>query len=56
MDEDRPTRFKGTRLWGTNLKDAHIENCELLNFDNIDLQEMQDKIRHGKLKIIHNAS
>jgi hypothetical protein len=56
MDEGRPTRFKGTRLWGTNLKDADIEFCELDNFDNIDLQGVQNIINHGKLKIIQVAS
>jgi hypothetical protein len=52
MDEGRPTRFRSTRLWGTNLKDAAIEFCELHNFDNIDLQSIQDKISEGKIKII----
>jgi hypothetical protein len=52
MDQGRPTRFKGTRLWGTNLKDADIEFCELQNFDHVDLEKVQHKIHEGKLKII----
>ena len=53
MDEGRPTRFIGTRLWGTNLNDSEIEFCELHNFDNINLQSIQNIINEGKLKIIH---
>jgi hypothetical protein len=56
MDEGRPTRLKGTRLWGTNLKDADIELCELHNFDNIDLQDIQQKISEGKVKIVRAGS
>lgn len=56
VDEGRPTRFKGTRLWGTKLNDANIELCELHNFDNIELEAMQGKINQGKLKIIQDAS
>jgi len=56
MDEGRPTRLKGTRLWGTNLKDAEIEYCELHNFDNINLQGVQHRIDEGKLKIILASS
>ena len=52
MDQGRPTRFKSTRLWGTNLNDADIEFCELENFDHIDLERVKDKINAGKLKII----
>jgi len=56
MDEGRPTRLKSTRLWGTNLKDAEIQFCELHNFDNIDLQGVQHKINEAKLKIILASS
>jgi len=52
IDKGRPTCLKNTRLWGTNLKDADLEYCELHNFDNIDLQSVQHKINEGKLKII----
>jgi len=52
MDEGRPTRLIGTRLWGTNFNEANIEFCELHNFDNIDLQSMQQIINEGKLRII----
>lgn len=52
MDNGRPTRLTNTRLWGTNLKDADIERCELHNFDNIGLQDVQPKLAEGKLMIV----
>lgn len=52
MDEGRPTHLRNTRIWGTNLKDADIEFCELHNFDNVDLQSLEDRINDGKLRII----
>ena len=52
MDQGRPTRLIETRLWGTNLEQAEIEFCELHNFDNISLQNLQQKINEGKLKIL----
>ncbi len=56
MDEGRPTRMTNTRLWGTNLGDADIEFCELHNFDNIDIQSIQQKINEKKLRIIQGSS
>jgi len=52
MDNGRPTTFNGTRLWGTNLKDAEIEFCVMDNFDKINLQQVENKIIENKLKII----
>lgn len=56
MDKGRPTRLMGTRLWGANLNEANLEFCELHNFDNIDLQSMQQIINEGKLRIIQQNS
>lgn len=52
MDNGRPTRLRNTRIWGTNLKDADIEFCELHNFDKVELQILEDKINDRKLRII----
>jgi hypothetical protein len=52
MDQGRPSRFRGTRLWGSNLKDADIECCELHIFDKVELPELQEKVNEKKIRII----
>jgi uncharacterized protein YjbI with pentapeptide repeats len=52
MDQGRPTTFRRTRLWGTNLNEAVIDLCHLHNSDGFDLRPLQPLIDCRKIHLI----
>jgi len=52
MDQGRPTTFRRTRLWGTNLDEAVIDLCHLHRSDGFDIGLLQPMIDGGKIRLI----
>jgi hypothetical protein len=50
-DHPRPTRFIETRLYGSNLEKAEVDNGELINNVDFDLDKLRTLIDSKKLKI-----